>query len=358
MQRKRHKSWCGSNRNAGRHAKLGPHDTIVGIITPGHSGGPYSSAKTAYASALLILLVLSISAVVWRRLGNSVDDLASVPFIFIWHDPGARNYLRPIMAAAERDGIRVIRNDVRLSGDKNPKEGVLNAIRDAPRGAVFVFGLSMNHIERHGVVVANRLGAKTIMMVEPPGLLGRLDSLQLEEIPDAFLLGMRSMEHDLAALNHSAHLHGKSHYCGPTLWEACLLDARKRKRGAFTEARAELEQDYLQPQLSSQSRREMEGTKTRTRRKGTELESHIIKNELDRTSSTARNSAGYSAAGMHTRVVSLFLAPQEPVLKLTAADVAALLGATGDALVLACREGLKEEDLGSGTKDSATTGHR
>jgi hypothetical protein len=158
--------------------------------------------------------------------------------VFIYNDPGAQNYLRPVAEKAKEEGCTVILKDSRTS--QNPGEFVVHAVESAPKHAVFVFGLSMNHIERLGIAAAKSRKAITIQFIDPPGLLSRLEGITHADTADLYLLGMQSMAHTLAQEGKGVN----ARYCGPTYIEKCLLDANANRYGTAPKARARVLREY------------------------------------------------------------------------------------------------------------------
>jgi len=117
--------------------------------------------------------------------------------VFIFHDPGARNHLLPLVHRAERDGVSTVVHDLRgdnaAADDDTAASAAVVAATSAVAGSLVVFGCSTNRCERAGIREAKARGLACVQYIDPPGVARRLDELRADEIADLYLLGAGSM---------------------------------------------------------------------------------------------------------------------------------------------------------------------
>jgi hypothetical protein len=177
-----------------------------------------------------------------RGCGPSHQELPC--FVFIFHDPGSLNHLKPLIRFVEARGCRTDVTDVRaalqrsaggLSGGGDGRAAAASSAAAAAVAAVgrahaehgggggggctFVFGCSSNRCERAGIAAARahrkrggdgdqgghsegggRLRSCWIIQyVDPPGTTRRLDDLQVapEEVADLYLLATQNAQTEL-----------------------------------------------------------------------------------------------------------------------------------------------------------------
>jgi hypothetical protein len=151
----------------------------------------------------------------------------------MFHDPGSRNTCLPLAEYGRAAGALLSTVDLRALAAESKKpasECILKAVDQAPADCnVFVFGCSTNRVERIGIAAANARGARTIQIIDAPGLCSRLDNLASGEMADVYLLSLETMVADLAAVAPAAA--GRGIVCGSTHLEKCLLDAAKAQSG-------------------------------------------------------------------------------------------------------------------------------
>jgi hypothetical protein len=186
--------------------------------------------------------------------------------VFIFHDPGSLNHLKPLIRFVEARGCRTDVTDVRaalqrsaggLSGGGDGRAAAASSAAAAAVAAVgrahaehggggggggggctFVFGCSSNRCERAGIAAARahrkrggdgdqgghsegggRLRSCWIIQyVDPPGTTRRLDDLQVapEEVADLYLLATQNAQTELETQVAALTL------CGPALPRSAL----------------------------------------------------------------------------------------------------------------------------------------
>ena len=140
---------------------------------------------------------------------------------FIYHDPGARNHMLPIIARAEQSlGPSLVEvHDLRATN-----QTVEQVVREAASRTLFVFGCSMNRAERAGIraILPAACFSCSVQYIDLPGISTRLDGLDADETADRYILSLHDMQKQRVRHTSAA---GRGVVCGSTHVEHILLAA-------------------------------------------------------------------------------------------------------------------------------------
>ena len=177
------------------------------------------------AGALVILWACSVSVADSAQRPRAQPRLlcGARHISFIFHDPGARNHLLPLIHRARttigRDRIGVW--DLR-GGNTSASE----IVQHAPRRTLFVFGSSMNRAEREAIRAVSLLPpswrACSVQYIDPPGISTRLDQLDEAETANLYLLSLPEM---VPHLERHQTARGRGVVCGSTFVESLFTSA-------------------------------------------------------------------------------------------------------------------------------------
>eukprot|EP00747_Dinoflagellata_sp_TGD_P199936 gnl/TRDRNA2_/TRDRNA2_73274_c0_seq1.p1 gnl/TRDRNA2_/TRDRNA2_73274_c0~~gnl/TRDRNA2_/TRDRNA2_73274_c0_seq1.p1 ORF type:complete len:422 (-),score=56.64 gnl/TRDRNA2_/TRDRNA2_73274_c0_seq1:33-1214(-) len=120
--------------------------------------------------------------------GHATDASLAPEWLFVCHDPGARNHLLPIVesygAADMPRRMRLVDLRAEAAEAAELMEAYLGGNQPLPR--LLVVGCSTNRSERGWVRSARAVGVRTLCVLDGGGTACRLDDLSQEEVCDGY----------------------------------------------------------------------------------------------------------------------------------------------------------------------------